>query len=73
MLIVSQVTTLLRYSSLVARSGFPEGTSRAGAAARYQMDLTNPDWRDVLQRQTYYPGLTPSYLRQRTERLGILL
>ena len=51
-LIASQVTTLLRYSSLVARSGFPEGTSRASAAARYQMDLTNQDWRDVLQRQT---------------------
>lgn len=51
-LIASQVITLLRYSSLVARSGFPEGTSRASAAARYQMDLTNQDWRDVLQRQT---------------------
>ena len=51
-LIASQVITLLRYSSLVARSGFPEGTCRASAAARYQMDLTNQDWRDVLQRQT---------------------
>ena len=75
-LIASQVITLLRYSSLVARSGFPEGTCRASAATRYQMDLTNQDWRDVLQRQTdrqtYYP-LTPSYLRQRTERLDILL
>ena len=47
-IIAGQVTTLLRYSSLVAGSGFPEGTSRASAAARYQMDLTNPDWRDVL-------------------------
>ena len=35
----------------------------------YQMDLTKPDWRDVLQ--THYPGLTPSYLWQRTEKFGI--
>ena len=83
-LIASQVTTLLRYSSLVACpaklsdqctcrrniafNNFPYGdvlgsegrkalnacvkvkiygTNRASAAARYQMYLTNPDWRDV--------------------------